>query len=120
MKKMMMTLVAVLSMTTAFAEGENTNAVNNLEAYKMDVNINKLADALKLADNQKEAVENIHYVLSTEMTYAAQYGEADRDAMVKNALKTDVKRMKRVLNADQMRKYLMLLNITLNNRGLNK
>ena len=25
-----------------------------------------------------------------------------------------------VLNAEQMKKYLMLLNITLNNRGLNK
>ena len=36
---MMMTLVAMLSMTTAFAEGENTNAVNNVEAYKMDVNM---------------------------------------------------------------------------------
>jgi hypothetical protein len=107
-------------MTTAFAEGENTNAVNNLEAYKMDININKLSDALKLADNQKEAVENIHYVFSTEMTYAAQYGEADRDEMVKRAITTDVKRMSRVLNAEQMRKYLMLLNITLNNRGLNK
>ena len=30
MKKMMMTLVAMLSMTTAFAEGENTNAVANV------------------------------------------------------------------------------------------
>jgi hypothetical protein len=54
------------------------------------------------------------------MTYAAQYGNADREAMVKDAINTDVKRMRRVLNAEQMKKYLMLLNITLNNRGLNK
>ena len=120
MKKMILTLVAMLSMTTAFAEGENTNAVANVEAYKMDININKLADALNLGDDQKEAVENIHHVFSTEMTYAAQYGNADRDAMVKDAIKTDVKRMSRVLNAEQMKKYLMLLNITINNRGLNK
>ena len=33
---MIMTLVAMLSMTTAFAEDENTNAVKNVEAYKMD------------------------------------------------------------------------------------
>ena len=37
MKKMIMMMVAMLSMTTAFAEDENTNAVKNVEAYKMDV-----------------------------------------------------------------------------------
>ena len=117
---MMMTLVAMLSMTTAFAEGENTNAVANVEAYKMDININKLSDALKLADEQKAAVENIHHVFSTEMVYAAQYGNSEREAMVKHAIDTDVKRMRYVLSEDQMRTYLLLLNTTINNRGLNK
>ncbi len=117
---MILTMVAMLSMTTAFAEGENTNAVNNIEAYKMDVNMDKLASALNLAFDQREAVENIHRVFNTEMTYAAQYGNNDRDAMVKRAIETDVKRMRYVLNDKQMRTYLMLLNTTLNNRGLNK
>ena len=117
---MMMTLVAMLSMTTAFAEGENTNAVNNVEAYKMDVNMDKLSDALMLTVSQREAVENIHSVFNTEMTYAAQYGKNDRDAMVKRAIDTDVKRMRSVLSNEQMRTYLLLLNTTLNNRGLNK
>ena len=120
MKKMILTLVAMLSMTTAFAENENAATVSNAEAYNMNININKLSDALNLANDQKEAVENIHYVFSTEMAYAAQYGSTDRDAMVKRAINTDVKRMSYVLNPDQMRKYLMLLNVTLNNRGLNK
>ena len=117
---MILTLMAMLSMTTAFAEGENAANVSNMEAYEMNINMNKLSEALSLADDQKEAVENIHHVFSTEMTYAAQYGNADRDAMVKDAINTDVKRMSRVLNAEQMKKYLMLLNITINNRGLNK
>jgi hypothetical protein len=107
-------------MTTAFAEDENTNAVANVEAYKMDINMNKLSNALNLDENQKAAVENIHRVFNTEMVYAAQYGNTEREAMVKDAINTDVKRMRRVLNAEQMKKYLMLLNITLNNRGLNK
>ena len=117
---MIMTLVAMLSMTTAFAEDENTNAVNNVEAYKMDVNMDKLADALHLDWNQREAVENIHHVFNTEMTYAAKYGKNDREAMVKRAIDTDVKRMRSVLNAEQMHTYLMLLNTTINNRGINK
>ena len=117
---MIMTLVAMLSMTTAFAEGENTNAVNNVEAYKMEVNMDKLSNILHLAADQREAVENIHNVFNTEITYAAQYGNNDRDAMVKRAIDTDVKRMRYVLNDSQMRTYLMLLNTTINNRGLNK
>ena len=117
---MIMTLVAMLSMTTAFAEDENTNAVKNVEAYKMDVNMDKLASALNLDWNQRDAVENIHRVFNTEMTYAAQYGKNDRENMVKRAIDTDVKRMRYVLNEKQMRTYLMLLNTTINNRGLNK
>ena len=33
MKKMILTMVAMLSMTAAFAEGEKTAEVSNLEAY---------------------------------------------------------------------------------------
>ena len=117
---MILTMVAMLMMTTAFAENENTTEVSNLEAYDMNINMNKLSNALNLSEDQKEAVENIHYVFNTEMMYAAKYGSTDRDAIVKRAIDTDIKRMRRVLNAEQMKKYLMLLNITLNNRGLNK
>ena len=117
---MIMALVAMLSMTTAFAEDENTNAVKNVEAYKMDVNMDKLSAALHLDWNQRNAVENIHHVFNTEINYAAQYGKNDRDAMVKRAIDTDVKRMRSVLTNEQMRTYLLLLNTTLNNRGLNK
>ena len=115
---MMMTLVAMLSMTTAFAEGENTNAVANVEAYKMDVNMDKLSKVLNLAIDQREAVENIHNVFNTEISYAAQDSNSEREAMVKHAI--DVKRMRYVLSEDQMRTYLLLLNTTINNRGLNK
>ena len=117
---MILTMVAMLSMTTAFAEDENTNKVNNVEAYEMNVNMDKLASALQLDFEQREAVENIHHVFNNEITYAAKYGKNDRDAMVKRAIATDVKRMRRVLSNEQMRTYLLLLNTTLNNRGLNK
>ena len=117
---MILTLVAMLSMTTAFAEGETANVVSNVEAYDMTINMNKLSLALNLADDQKEVVENIHHTFAAEMSFAAQYGDADREAMVKRAIDNDVKWMRYVLNDDQMRKYLVLLNATINNRGLNK
>lgn len=40
--------------------------------------------------------------------------------MVKRSIDNDVKWMRYVLNDKQMHTYLILLNTTLNNRGLNK
>ena len=117
---MILTMVAMLSMTTAFAEGETATTVSNEEAYDMNINMNKLSSALELADDQKEVVENIHHTFAAEMNFAAQYGSSDRDAMVKRAIDNDVKWMRYVLTDTQMRKYLVLLNTTINNRGLNK
>ena len=42
----------------------------------------------------------------------------ERDKMVDNAIRKDLAWMDYVLSKDQYRKYVMLLNATLNNRGL--
>ena len=117
---MILTMMAMLMMTTAFAEDENTTEVSNLEAYDMSINMNKLSDALNLTTDQKEAVENIHYVFNTEMFYAAKYGSTDRKAIIKRAIDTDIERMRFVLNDAQMHKYTEILNATIRNRGIFK
>ena len=117
---MILTMVAMLSMTTAFAEGEKTAEVSNLETYEMNINMNKLSMALGLFDDQKEAVEEVHHTLAAELKFAAMYGKKDRDAMVKRAISNDVNWMRYILNKHQMRTYLMLLNATMKNRGLIK
>ena len=117
---MILTMVAMLSMTTAFAEGENAANVENMEAYELNINMNKLSKALNLADDQKEAVAEIHHTFASELMFAAQYGKNERKAYVDRAIDNDVKWMRYVLNEDQMHTYLMLLNTTVNNRGLNK
>ena len=117
---MILTLVAMLSMTTAFAEGEMAMGANNMEAYELNINMNKLSEALELADDQKEAVADIHHTFAAELMFAAQYGENDRKKLVARALDNDVKWMRYVLNDKQFRTYLTLLNSTVNNRGLNK
>ena len=117
MKKMILTLVAMLSMTTAFAEGEKAN---NVEAYELNINMDKLYAALDLANDQKEAVADIHHTFASELMFAAQYANNDRKALVERAIENDVKWMRYVLNDKQYRTYLTLLNTTLNNRGLNK
>ena len=91
---MILTLVAMLSMTTAFAEGEKAANVNNVEAYELNINMNKLFVALDLANDQKEAVADIHHTFASELKFAAQYAN------------------------NEFRTYLTLLNTTLNNRGI--
>ena len=60
MKRLFLTMVAVLSMTMTFAENENAASLNSTEAYNMTVNMNKLAKALNLTTDQYESVAEIH------------------------------------------------------------
>ena len=115
MKKILLTLVALMSMTTTFAENEG---MNTTEAYNMTVNMKSLAHALGLTNDQVESVAEVHKTFSTEMMFAAQYGKDERSKMVEKAVNKDLAYMHFILNKDQYRKYVMLLNITLANRGL--
>ena len=118
MKRLFLTVVAMLSMTLTFAENENMNSVNTAEAYNLSVNINQLSKALGLADDQVEAVAEIHKTFCSEMMFATQYGKEERDARVDAAIKKDLGFMNYILNRDQYRKYVMLLNVTMVIRGL--
>ncbi|MFC2701282.1 hypothetical protein [Segatella oris] len=120
MKKMFLTLVAVMSMTMAFAEDENTVATNTVAAYDMKVNYSKLAEALGLSMDQLESVEDVHKTFCIEMMNAANAPKDDRKNMVDKAIEKNLKYMHYILNNSQYSKYLLLLNTTMNNRGLNK
>jgi hypothetical protein len=115
MKKIVLTLVALMSMTTIFAENEG---MNTTEAYNMTVNMKNLARTLNLSQDQVEGVAEVHKTFSSEMMFAAQYGKEERTKMVEKAINKDLAYMNYILNKDQYRKYVMLLNMTLINRGL--
>jgi hypothetical protein len=120
MKKMILMVVAMLSMTTmtSYAENENANAAQNVEAYDMTVNMRKLAVALGLTLDQMDAVQDIHTAFCAEMMLAAHANKDERESLVDQAVKKDVRYMHYVLDQKQYRKYLLLLNTTLHNRGL--
>ena len=117
MKKIIMVVVAMLSMTMTYAEDNNANNVN---AYDMTTNMNCLARTLQLTDDQKAGVADVHATFCAEMMIAANADEADRDQLVKFAIFKDLKYMFMILNKDQYNKYVRILNATVNNRGLNK
>jgi hypothetical protein len=52
--------------------------------------------------------------------FAAQYNANDRKKLVARALDNNIKWMRYVLDENQFRTYRVLLNSTVNNRGLNK
>lgn len=120
MKKIVLMLVALVSMTTmAFAEGENAKAANEAAAYDMSVNYSKLANALGLSIDQLESVEDVHKTFCIEMMNAANAPKDERKGMVDKAIEKNLKYMRYILNSNQYSKYLQLLNATMNNRGLN-
>ena len=113
---MILTVVALLSMTATFAEDAK---VNNVNAYDMSVNYNRLGSALGLTIDQQESIEEIHKVFCAEMLNAANADKADRKEMMDKAIKKELKHMRAIMSNKQYHKYVMLLNVTLNNRGLN-
>ena len=118
MKRLFMVVVAMLSMTLTFAENENAANLNNTEAYNMTVNMKKLGQALNLSKDQVESFAEIHKTFCAEMQFAAQASGEEREKMVNNAIKKDLAWMDYILNREQYRRYTMLLNTTLINRGL--
>ena len=120
MKKIVLTVVAVMSMTMAFAAGENDNNTATTNAYKFNLSTYALSRALNLNQDQIDVVEDINRTFSAEMMNAAVSDSSEREAKVNAAIKKDLSYMHYVLNNSQYREYVKLLNVTLNNRGLNK
>ena len=118
MKKIVLTVVAVMSM--AFAAGENDNNTANANAYKFNVSTYALSRALNLNQDQIDVVEDINRTFAAEMMNASVADSSEREAKVNDAIKKDLSYMHYILNNRQYREYVKLLNVTLNNRGLNK
>ena len=116
MKKIMVLAVAMFAMATAtFAADEETNAT---AAFNMNIKMGSLANALSLNLDQAEAVADVHKNFTADMMNAATATAEDRAAMIDKAVIKDLKYMHSILNDAQYRKYVMLLNATLVNRGL--
>lgn len=120
MKKLVVLAVALLSMTTTFAADENASATTATAAYNMNVNMGSLADALSLNIDQADAVADVHKNFTADMMNAATAPADERANMVTKAINKDLKYMHTILSNEQYRKYLMLLNTTLKNRGIVK
>ena len=120
MKKIVLTLVAVLSLTSAFAGDANSTSANNVEAAKYEININSksLARTLGLDYYTANNVELVNKDFSNDMKKAASMTGQASARTFKKAINRNLSYMHRLLDEDQYRQYVKLLNVQLNNRGL--
>lgn len=116
---MILTMVAMLSLTTSFAAKAKMDKVNDMKVYEWNVNMHKLSDALSLSAEQEDVVTEIHRRFARDLWAAARTRKNDRKERVEKALDKNVMRMRSILDNKQMRTYLTILNVTVNNRGLN-
>jgi len=122
MKKNFIMLVMLFTMSVnIFAEDNNATEIERIERYSVKVNANKLSKYLDLSSDQMDAVENVTDEFSNDLMFAAvQDSEPSRSMITKNLIEKNVKYMSYILNKNQMRKYLTVLNATMNNRGILK
>lgn len=120
MKKIMMTLAAVMSMTMAFADSENVKAAKISNVYDMSVNIRRLAVTLGLNLDQMEWFGDLHKSFCAEMIDASVAPENEKSEKVEEAVNKNLTYMSYLLNDKQYDKYAALMDVTLRNRGLKK
>ena len=120
MKRFVLTAMAIMTMTMTFADNEANNNTSNVSAYEMNVNMHSLGKALNLSRDQYEFVEDAINAFSEDMMSIAAAEGSDRLSMVHNAVMKNLSLTRGILTHAQYQKYVMLLNMTLNTRGLNK
>lgn len=120
MKKIVLTLVALLSMNLAYAGTGMAAPADEAKVYDMSVNYKKLGMCLGLDYDQMDAVQMIHKRFCDDMMEAAAAEKDKQEELIMKAVTRDLRYMHAVLDKRQYRKYQQLLNVTLRNRGLIK
>lgn len=118
MKKIILFMAFLFTMNaSAIAENE---AINNVEAYSINTNINSLVRFLNLSADQVESFESVQKVFEENLKYASYMSGDARKHMVNSSIDFDVRNMSYILNKEQYRKYITVLNVTLNNRNIER
>ena len=115
MKKMIVTLVAMMAVTFSFAE---TNSNNVDRRFDMSCNMDRLSEVLALDEDQAEAVETIHNNFNSELNSLASVRGPIQRHLVHQAVRKEAQKMKNVLNKEQLGLYMRIMLNTLRNRHL--
>ena len=130
MKKIVLTMVALMTMSFCYAETESFKSESNVEnfitnfmkfqdkRFDMSCDMRRLASVLDLTEWQMEAVEAIQNSFNDELQSLASVRGPQRRHLVHQAVRKDAHQMQRVLNDKQFETYMTLLVTTLQNKHL--
>ena len=119
MKKFLLMMVMMITMSAnVFADDSNATNVTNTEKFELKINHRRLACALDMSRDQMEMSDDIISELERDMIFASTMGsDESSNRVVANAVKKNIKYMHYILDEKQYKKYLLLLNLTLEHRG---
>ena len=114
MKRLGLTLMAAVCLTvSAFAAGNQPTTAK----WEGNINVTKLSKYLKLSADQHEEVMNICEFFNEQMSRATN-SRKNQEKLLHNAVYGNLKLMKKTLNEKQYADYAKVLNVTLQNKGI--
>jgi hypothetical protein len=115
MKKLFMIPVAALLFSaTVYGKGNSNSEAN----YNFDISVSKLGNYLQLASSQTEEVANICDFFEEQMKQVGNSSEQNRQKRLNTAVYGNLKLMKKALTDEQYKKYVIVLNYTLQNKKI--
>ncbi len=128
MKKVLLTMVAVMAFmfsfagTTGYSIETNTTGFNRVvdssSRFDLSCDMWRLSALLELDEWQMEAVELIHNTFNEEIQSLALVRGPRLRHLVNQAVRKDAKQMHKVLNDKQFNTYMILLTTSLRNKHL--
>lgn len=114
MKKVILTMVAVCALGSAFA-GNTDKKANTVE---MNVNVCRLQNYLGFNPDEFVFVSDVMERLNSDIKHLDNLEGEKYDKMLKKAVMRNLAYMRSILSQEQYSKYLVLLNTTLRNKGI--
>ncbi|WP_018668729.1 hypothetical protein [Bacteroides gallinarum] len=114
MKRLGLTLAAAVCLTASvFAAGNQPTTAK----WEGSINVTKLSKYLQLSAEQHEEVTNICEYFNEQMSRATN-SRKNQEKLLRNAVYGNLKLMKKTLNEKQYADYAKVLNVTLQNKGI--
>ena len=121
MKKIMLTLMAVLSMSiSTFASNVSARESSYMLSDSIrSININSLAKYLELPAENKKTFGNVYDTFKNKMNKALKMEDSkEKNEMIDKAIRYDLRNVASMLDSEQYHKYLRIFNATLKNKGI--
>ncbi len=119
MKRFVLLFVALATFASATVFAANEGANVNKEVWNWNVRTERMVRYLDIYSGQFDKVALVNEYFSDQLQKISRIKDEDvRAKKVREAVSENLSLMKGILNVEQYRKYVTLLNLTIRNKGL--